>query len=119
MSCTICLHGGLQSGEQFVLLFRIAHVYKIDDNNSTHIAQSHLSCNLINGFEVHLKHIFFAILLVVGGATGVDIYNVEGFGMVDDEVSAAAKRYIATEASLNLAVDVILVEKTIFSLVEF
>jgi hypothetical protein len=57
--------------------------------------------------------------LVEGGATGVNIDYVKCFGMVDDEVGAAAKRYIATEASLNLAVDVILVEKTIFSLVEF
>jgi hypothetical protein len=57
--------------------------------------------------------------LVEGGASGVNIDYVKCFGMVDDEVGAAAKRYIATEAGLDLAVDVVLVEKTIFSLVEF
>ena len=119
MSCTVCLHGSLQSSEQFVLLLWVAHVDKVDHNNPTHIAQSHLTCDFINGFEVHFEHIFLAILLVEGGATGVDIDYVKCFGMVDDEVGAAAKRYIATEAGLDLAIDVVLVEKTIFSLMEF
>ena len=63
----IGFHGGLQSGEQFVLLFGIAHVDKINDNDASHVAQSYLAGEFIHGFEVHFEHVLFSILLVEGG----------------------------------------------------
>src|SRR5690606_35004819 len=88
MLCTVGAHELVHLLSQVFLILRQFHINEIYHYNAPNIPQPELSRNLCCGFKVGFK----SILLLVVSYTfvpAVYIYYMQGFCMLNDEVSAA------------------------------
>ena len=77
-------------------ILRIRHVDEVDDDDPADVAQAKLADDLLHGLEVVLddRVLETALRALPAGAdeaTGVDVDDREGLGVVEDEVSARRK----------------------------
>src|SRR5690606_4355190 len=88
MLCTVGAHELVHLLRQFFLILRQFHIDEIYHYNPPHIPQPELSRNLCGCFKFGFK----IILLLVVSYTfvpAVYIYYMQGFCMLNEEVSAA------------------------------
>ena len=87
--------------EQLAVLC-LVQVDEVDDDDATQIAQAQLAGDLLGGGHVYLHCGLLLIDLSLCAVARVDVDDVHGLRMFDDEVGAALERYILGEQRLDL-----------------
>ena len=84
----IGIHAGLHFVEQLLFVLGQLHINEVHYNNAAEVTQSQLSGDLFGRLEIGLKGILFLIAAYTF-VSAVHINHVQGFGMLDNNVSAA------------------------------
>lgn len=98
---TVLLHVLAHALIEQLSVFGKIHVDEVDNNNTSHVSEAQLSCQLISSAEVNIQCICFLTFLTSSVAT-VYIDNVQGLGVLDDEISTVLVVNNTTKASFNL-----------------
>ena len=69
-------------------IIRVLHVYEVDDNDTAQVTETHLAAYLLSGFDIDLYGVDLLATLEADAMAGVDIYDVAGFGLLDDDIDA-------------------------------
>ena len=67
-----------------------AHVDEIDDDDASHVAQTQLSGDLFRGFHIDQKRVFFLCVFLIDAVAAVDVDDVHGLGVFNDEVNTVS-----------------------------
>ena len=118
MTRAVFLHVLDHSLVELLAVLGLRHVDEIDDDDTAHIAQTELAGEFVGGAEIDVEGIDFLTFGAFAAIAGVDVDDVEGFGVLDDEVGAVLVGHGATERRLNLPGDGEIVENGYVSLVE-
>ena len=91
-------------------ILRIRHVDEVDDDDPADVAQAKLADDLLHGLEVVLDdRVLEAALRALPAradeATGVDVDDREGLGVVEDEVATRRKIDAPLERRADLGID--------------
>ena len=70
-------------------VFRQIHVDEVNDDNSSHITQAQLACQLVGCSQVNLQSIGFLAIFSFGSVAAIYIYHVHGLCVFNDEVCTA------------------------------
>ena len=76
---------------QDALIVRALHVYEVDDDDTTEVAQAHLAAYLFGSFDIDLYCIDLLASLEAHAVAGVDVYDVAGFGFLYDDIDTVAR----------------------------
>ncbi len=87
----IFFHKFLHLGEQVVTVFAFVHIDKIDDDNTSHIAQTQLAGNFFGGRDIHHIGAVFLSERRFVPITAIDIDHVQSFGVFDDQIRSVLK----------------------------
>ena len=98
---TVLLHVLAHAFIEQLAVFGKIHVDEVDNNDTSHISEAQLSCQLISSAEVNIQCICFLTFLT-SSVTTVYIDNVQGLGVLDDEISTVLVVNNTTKASFNL-----------------
>ena len=98
---TVLLHVLAHAFIEQLSVFGKIHVDEVDNNDTSHISEAQLSCQLISSAEVNIQCICFLTFLT-SSVTTVYIDNVQGLGVLDDEISTVLVVNNTTKASFNL-----------------
>src|SRR6056300_171369 len=104
MSSTIPLH---LSAHLLVYRFAIlcaVHINEIDNNDSTHVTKTQLTCYFFRCQKVYLQGIGLLIFRSIRSVARVDIYDVHSFGMLNDQISSLGHAYRTTECTFDLTI---------------
>lgn len=102
-------HEGLHGLHELSLVVGEFHVDEVDYDDAAKVAETELACDLFCGFQIGLQCVLF---LVVADAliAAVNVYDVKGFSMFQDEISAAGEVDGLAEGRLYLFGNAELVE---------
>ena len=92
-----------------LLILAALHVDEVADDEAAHVAQAHLAGDLVRRFHVRLQDGFIHVLAALVAAR-VHVDGDEGFGLVEDDVTAALEPDLAVEGIVDLALDTKLLE---------
>ncbi|MNI89374.1 hypothetical protein D3C73_1467680 [compost metagenome] len=95
------------------------HIDKIDDYNSPHITQTQLTRNFFCCFHIDQQCIVFLILLISRTVTTVDINDMQGFGMLYNEVRTARQCYSFAKSCLDLLFNSEMIKNWLFMFIKF
>ena len=95
------------------------HIDKVDNDDAAHITQTQLSCKLIGSSEVHIECVLLLSVLCTCPVPAVDIHNMHGLSMLDDEVGSVLIVDCLPESGFQLFRDVEVVEYRNLALIEF
>jgi hypothetical protein len=95
-------HFGTQVVKQVLAVSWFVHINKIDHHNTTHIAQAQLAGNFFSRFAVYLVSVLFLVFFIGCTVTAVNVNNVQGFCMLNNQVSATGKVNCFTKGAFNL-----------------
>ena len=98
---TVLLHVLAHALIEQLSVFGKIHVDEVDNNDTSHISEAQLSCQLISSAEVNIQCICFLTFLT-STVAAVYIYHVQGLGVLDDEISTVLVVNNTTKASFNL-----------------
>ena len=98
---TVLLHVLAHAFIEQLSVFGKIHVDEVDNNDTSHISEAQLSCQLISSAEVNIQCICFLTFLT-SSVTTVYIDNMQGLGVLDDEISTVLVVNNTTKASFNL-----------------
>ena len=98
---TVLLHVLTHALIEQLSVFGKIHVDEVDNNDTSHISEAQLSSQLISSTEVNIQCICFLTFLT-SSVTTVYIDNVQGLGVLDDEISTVLVVNNTTKASFNL-----------------
>ncbi len=93
-----------QSIFDFTAVARFFHVDEIDDDQATQIAQAHLACHFVGGFQVGAGGGFFDVA-TFDGSGRVDVHADQGFGVVNHDGAARGQGHGAGVGRFNLVLD--------------
>ncbi|CDA54827.1 putative uncharacterized protein [Prevotella sp. CAG:604] len=94
------------------------HINEIDHDDTSHIAESQLSCQLIGSTQVHIESICFLTFLTSAVAT-VYINYMQSLCVLDDEISTMFVVDNSSKSSLNLFGNAEIVEDRHLTSIEF
>ncbi len=94
------------------------HIDEVDNNQTTEVAQTQLTGNLVGGFQVGVEGGLFDIATACR-AGGVDIDGGQRFGAVDNDRTAGRQTHFALERRFNLRFDLVMAEQRNFTGVQF
>ena len=104
---------GMWSRYKKEMLKRYEPIKAIDLDNASNCELLYHLYDLISMYrrmwEIHFQGIFFVVLPAHEPA-GIDIYGNQGFGLFDDDISAAFKPYFSGEGFFNIGFDIIIIE---------
>ena len=86
------------------LVFAVAHVDEVNDDESADVAQTELACYGLGGLDVGLEDHFF-LIFVAAIASGVDVDRNKGLGFIDDDVAATGEPDLARKGFVDLFLD--------------
>ena len=118
MSCAVVGHDFFHVLVELLAVFAFGHVYEVDDDDAAHIAQAQLSCNFVGGTQVDVQGVCFLVCVCFGAVAGVDVYGMECFGVLDDDVCSGLEGYGLAEGGLDLACNGVGVEDWLGFVVE-
>src|SRR5690606_33935692 len=101
----------------FALIAHRLHVDKVDNHQTTHVAQAQLTSDFIGSFQVGLQGCLFDVS-AFGCAGGVDVDSHHGLGHINHNGAAGWQLHFTLEGSLNLAFNLIAVEQRDIVLIE-
>lgn len=88
---TVALHELFHAVVELLPVVGIVHVDVVDDDDAAHIAQAQLPGNLFGGGHVHLEGGVFLVGVGFRTVAAVDVDDMQGFGVFDDEVGSVAE----------------------------
>ena len=115
----VALHVFYHAFVELLAVLGEVHVDEVHDDDAAHIAQAQLSCEFIGSAEVDFECVGLLPICILGAVAAVDIDNVQGLGVFDDEVSAVLVADGLTERGLDLSCHVEIVEDGQLALVQF
>ena len=102
MASTVFLHVLAHTFvEQLTVLCQV-HVDKVYDNDTTHIAETQLACQLVGCTEVGLQGVGFLSVFFLDTCTTVDVDHVHSLCVFNNEVCAALVVNGTSKTRLNL-----------------
>lgn len=88
-----------------MVVLRIFHVNKVDDNQPCQIAHSELFGDFVRRLQIGFERSFLKVFFL-GGAPGVYVDGNQGLGRIDDQIAARFQLNVAVvqfvELSFNL-----------------
>src|SRR5579859_551943 len=109
----------LERAENFFAIAALFHVDEVHDDDAAEVAQANLPDDLLDGFEVGLDDgVFEARGTLADELAGVDVDGDEGFGVVDDDVTAGLEPDFGAERFVELVLNAELFEDGLFFGVE-
>ena len=101
----ILFHGLLHAFFDGMVVLRIFHVNKVDDNQSCQIAHSELFGDFVGRLQIGFERGFLKVFFL-GGASGVYVDGNQSLGRIDDQIAARFQLNVAVvqfvELSFNL-----------------
>src|SRR6266436_5266059 len=111
--------GLLQRGQNLLAVAALFHVNEVDDDDAAEVAQTNLTDDFLDGFEVGFDDgVFEARGALADEFTGVDVDGYKRLGVVDDDVTAGLEPDLGTEGFVQLVLDAELLEDRRFLGVE-
>ena len=96
--------------EELLAVGGLGEVDEVDDDDAAHVTQSELSGDLFGGGDVDVEGRLFLLGVPLDAVATVDVDDVHGLGVLDDEVGAAFVGDGAAEERLDLFRDAKVVE---------
>ena len=103
-SGTVLAQGIAQTVFDFAAVFRLVHVDEVDHDQATQIAQAHLACHFVGGFQVGAGGGFFDVA-AFDGARRVHVHRNQSFGVVDHDGTARRQLHGAGIGRFNLVLN--------------
>jgi hypothetical protein len=100
----VLAQGIAQAVFHFAAVAGLFHVDKVDDDQATQIAQTHLAGHFVGGFQVGAGRGFFDVA-ATDGAGRVDVDRHQSFGVVDHDGAAAGQLHRAGVGRFDLVFD--------------
>ena len=91
MLCPVDFHTFLHFIEQFLAIFRLLHIDKINDDNPSHIPQLQLPSHFFGCCQIDFKGIRFLIVPQFGPVTAIHIDHMESLRMFDNQIGSVFK----------------------------
>ena len=88
MASSVALHQLAHVLIELLTVFCQLHIDEIDDDNAAHVSQAKLTRQLLCRSEIDLEGIGLLAVLVASAVTAVDVNDVQGLRMLDDEVGS-------------------------------
>src|SRR5690606_24338125 len=83
MPCSIAFHHFFEHFVKLLFMLKVCHVNKINDNDSAHITQAQLTCNLTCCHAVGFKCIvFLTVAVTTVSSTTIHINHMHSFSML-------------------------------------
>src|SRR5689334_4469941 len=92
----------LHQTEDRLLIFAALHVDKIGYDQTANISESELTRDFIGRLQVRLQNRFLAAAFI---SAGVHVDRDQRFGLIDDDVTAAAQPNLAMKCIVDLFLD--------------
>ncbi len=83
---TIVGHKLLHVTIELLAMFLLGKVDEIDDDDATHVAQTHLTGYLVSSSEVDKECIGLLILGLTAAVARIDVDDMQGLGVLDDDI---------------------------------
>ena len=115
---TILAHRFAQTVFNRTLVTNRGHVDKVDNNQTTQVAQAELAGDFISGFKVGVEGGLFDIA-AARRTCGVDVDSGQRFCGIDNDRTAGWQTHFTLEGGLNLGFNLIVAEKWDFTGVQF
>ena len=101
---TVLAQGVAQAAFHLAAVAALVHVDKVDHDQTAQIAQAHLACYFVSGFQVGAGGGFFDIA-AFDGARRVHVHADQRFGVVDHDGAAGRQVHGAGVGRFNLVLD--------------
>ena len=98
----IVFHAGAHTLVHLLLVLCRTHIYQVDDDDTSHITQTHLTSNFIYRCHIYFKGIFFLHIARFIACTTVYIDYMQCLGMFDYQISPLFKRDNASKRRFYL-----------------
>ena len=95
------------------------HIYKVNNDDTPQVAQTHLTCDFGCGSKVDFKYRLFVIIIRLCSIARIDIDDVHRLCRFDHQIGSASKRNVAGKERFYLARDVEIVENRHRTAIEF
>ena len=95
--------------EELTILL-VMHVDEVDDDDTTHISQAELTSELFGCDEIDVNRCALLLGALTGAVAAIDIHDVHGLGLLDDQVSTTLTGDSTPEGRLDLLGDILLIE---------
>ena len=118
MACAVGSHHLLHVVVEGLAVFVLGHIDEVDHDDAAHIAQPQLAGYLVGGAQVNLEGVCLLVLVGLGAVARVDVDDVQGLGVLDDDVGARLEGDGFSERRFYLSRDVEGVEDWLGLLVE-
>ena len=105
MSGLVMLHELFHLVMQDAFIIRALHIYEVDDDDTTEVTKAHLAAYLLSSFDIDLEGVDLLTALEAHAVAGVDIYDVAGFGLLDDDIDTVACIDLFAKGGLDLFCD--------------
>lgn len=95
--------------EELTILL-VMHVDEVYGDDATHISESELASQLFGCDKVHIDSRTLLLVILPRPITTIDVYDVHGFGLLDDEIGTALAGDGTSKGGLDLLRHPLLVE---------
>ena len=110
MACAVALHQLDHVLVEELSILLVVHVDEVDDDDASHITETELAGKLFGCDEIDVNRCTFLLGALTGAITAVDIHDVHGLGLLDDQISTALAGDGTSKGRLDLLGDVLLIE---------
>src|SRR5215813_6220884 len=100
----------LQRRHHLLAVLALFHVYEIEHDDAAEVAQADLADDLFGRFEVGLDDGVFEAIRFADEFAGVDVNRDQGFGLVDDDVSARFQPDARFDGLVDLGLDAVMLQ---------
>ena len=97
MTGTVVGHDFAHVVVELLAVFALVHVDEVDDDDAAHVAQTQLTRYLVGGTQVDFESVALLIVGGLGAVARVDVDDMEGFGMLDDDICTRLERHRLAE----------------------
>ena len=101
---TVLAQGVTQPAFHLAAVAALVHVNEVDDDQATQVAQAHLACHFVSGFQVGAGGGFFDVA-AFDRACRVDVHADQGFGVVNHDGTAGRQVHGAGVGRFNLVLN--------------
>ena len=116
---TVARHEFLDVLVELLAMLRLGKVDEIDHDDATHVAQAHLTTYLVGCCHIDQQGVLLLVLGLTAAMTGVDVDDMQGFGVLDDDVGTFLAGDGLSERRLDLARHRELIQNGLFLAIEF
>ena len=102
VACAVVGHHLSHMVVELLAMLGGVHINEVDYYYATHISQPQLASYFVGGTKIDIDSIFLLILCILIAVARIDVYHMEGFSMLDNNVSSRLKRHCLTKRRLYL-----------------